>query len=113
MRHMWDAASKAISFMHNKSRKDLTNNEQLSLALVRLIEIIGEAASKVTTEAQNRHPSIPWRKIIGTRNNLIHGYDNVNLDVLWQIVSVDLPSLSITLKAAIDDEERKDQQRLF
>ena len=84
-----------------------------SLALVRLIEIIGEAASKVAAETQSRHPAIPWRKIIGTRHNFIHGYDNVNLDVLWQIVSTDFPSLIIVFQSAVADEERKEQQNLF
>jgi len=60
---MLDAALKAILFTRDKTRTDLTSNEQLSLALVRLIEIIGEAGSKVSVEAKNRHSSIPWRKI--------------------------------------------------
>ena len=77
---MYDAVQKAIQFTIGKERNDLTVNEQL--ALVRLIEILAEAASKVTSETQRRHPMIPWKQIIGTRNRLIHGYEEVDLDIL-------------------------------
>src|SRR3989304_2534712 len=79
MRHMLDACRKALLFTENKSRSDLDSNEKLALALVRLVEIIGEAASKITPDVQQRFSSIPWREITGTRNRLIHGYDQVNL----------------------------------
>ena len=113
MRHMVDAATKSVSFIAGKTRKDLDSDEKLALALVRLVEIIGEAASKVTTETQNRHHAIEWRDIIGTRNRLIHAYEAVNLDVLWQIVSVDLPSLIIRLQRAIEQETKSSQGKLF
>lgn len=113
MRHMFDAATKAVSFVAGKSRNELNVDEKLSLALVRLVEIIGEAASKVTAGTQTRHPDIPWRDIIGTRNRLIHAYEAVNLDILWQIVTVDIPSLNTLLQQAIDDEAREDQEKLF
>jgi len=96
-----------------KSRNNLDEDEKLSLALVRLVEIIGEAASKVTVETQNRHPDIQWRDIIGTRNRLIQAYEAVNLDILWQIITVDLPALITLLQQAIDDEDKDDQGKLF
>ncbi|HEY4612631.1 MAG TPA: HepT-like ribonuclease domain-containing protein [Bacteroidota bacterium] len=111
LRHMLDASRKAILFTKAKSRRDLDVDEQLSLALVRLLEIVGEAATTVTPEGQNRYSTIPWKTVIGTRNRLIHGYYQVNLDVLWQIVSTDLPALVIELQKAIDNEEQ--QQKLF
>ncbi len=80
LRHMYDAVQKAIQFTISKERNDLTVNEQL--ALVRLIEILGEVSSKVTSEKQRRRPMIPWKQIIGTRNQLIHGYEEVDLDIL-------------------------------
>jgi uncharacterized protein with HEPN domain len=89
----------------------LDTDEKLSLALVRLLEIIGEAAAKVTPETQNRYPSLPWKRITGTRNRLIHGYDQVNLDILWQIITADLPPLVNELQKVIDSEEQ--QQKLF
>lgn len=113
MRHMLDAATKAVSFVADKSRNDLDTDEMLALALVRLIEIIGEAASKVSAETQNRSPMIEWRDIIGTRNRLIHAYEAVNFDILWQIASVDLPQLIPKLQQAIDHESKGDQGKLF
>jgi len=113
MRHMLDACRKALLFTENKSRSDLDSDEKLALALVRLVEIIGEAASKITPDVQQRFSSIPWREITGTRNRLIHGYDQVNLDILWRIVADDLPPLVGVLDAAIRQQERKEQQGLF
>lgn len=107
MRHMLDAAVKAISFVAGKNRVDLETDEKLALALVRLVEIIGEAASKVTPDVQTLHSGIAWRDIIGTRNRLIHGYDDVNLDILWQIVSSDLPPLIQLLRHAVDDAAKQ------
>ena len=113
MQHMVDAATKSVSFITGKSRKDLDTDEKLALALVRLIEIVGEAASRVTTEAQIRLPEIPWRDIIGTRNRLIHAYEAVNLDILWEIVAADLPSLITRLQRAIEQETKSNPGKLF
>ncbi len=71
IRHILDAARKALHFCKGTSISDLTTDEKLSLALVRLLEIMGEAASKITVETLDRFPTIPWREIIGTRNRLI------------------------------------------
>jgi uncharacterized protein with HEPN domain len=60
---------------------------------VRLIEIIGEAAAKITQETREAHPEIPWDDIVGTRNRLIHGYEDVDLNIVWQIVKEDLPDV--------------------
>ena len=76
----------------------------LELALVRLIEIIGEAAARVSPEGQREYPSIPWPKIIGMRNRLIHGYDEVDLDVLWDTIEFDLPPLITTLQQILESE---------
>ncbi len=73
----------------------------LQLALTRLVEIVGEAAARVSSERQARHPDIPWRIIAGTRNRLIHGYDVVDLDVLWDTVTDDLPPLIVQLETAL------------
>jgi len=67
MQHMLDAAREAVGFTQNRERNDLHLNRMLALSLVRLIEIIGEAASKVSHEVQEHHPSIPWANIISMR----------------------------------------------
>ncbi len=65
----------------------------MELALIRLIEFVGEASAKVSSETQAKYPSIPWPQVIGMRNRLIHGYDSIDLDVLWDTIEVDLPPL--------------------
>jgi uncharacterized protein with HEPN domain len=93
LRHMLDHTREAIELARGRDRADLDTDRLLQLALSRLVEIIGEAASRVPAELQSRHPTLPWRQAIGARNRLIHGYDFVDLDVLWEIVATDLPAL--------------------
>jgi len=101
MRHMLDAGRKAIEFTHGCGRADLEKDEKLALSIVRLLEILGEAANNVSDECQEEFPDIPWRQIAATRNRLIHGYFDVDLDVVWQIVSKDLPALVTQLEAIL------------
>ena len=101
LRHMLDAARKAQDFVRGRARGDLDTNEQLMLALVRLLEVIGEAAKGITPATRQRYPAIAWKDIVGTRDRLIHGYFDVDLDIVWQIVSVDLPSLITELERVI------------
>jgi uncharacterized protein with HEPN domain len=104
LRHMLDAARKTLDFTNGRSRSDLDTDEQLTLAVVRLLEIIGEAAKKVTAETRRPHPEIPWREIASTRDRLIHGYFDVDLDVVWSIATGDLPGLVASLEAILEPE---------
>jgi uncharacterized protein with HEPN domain len=112
MRHMMDAANKARSFIEGKTRIDLDDDEKLALALARLVEIIGEAASKIPESVRNRLGHIPWKDIVGTRNRLIHGYEEVDNDVLWEIVKSDLPKLSNDLAIALQETSGPDELEL-
>jgi uncharacterized protein with HEPN domain len=93
LRHMLDHAKEAVSMSRGKTRADLDKDRLLNLALVRLLEIIGESASRVPKNDRDLHPEIPWPEIVGLRNRLIHGYDEVDFDILWQIVQTDLSPL--------------------
>jgi uncharacterized protein with HEPN domain len=93
LRHMLDAANKVLEFSRGKTRKDLDSDEKLALALVRLLEVFGEAANALSEPFRKKHPDIPWQSIIGTRNRLVHGYFDVDFDIVWNIVTVDLPPL--------------------
>lgn len=95
---MRDHAREAMTLLAGKSRADLETDRVLSLAVVRLLEILGEAATRVPSEMQQLHPSIPWSYIIGMRNRLIHGYDRVDLDIVWAVVVADLPPLATRLE---------------
>ena len=100
LQHMLDSAQKAVNFAKNRPRQDLESDEMLSLALVRLLEIIGEAAKAVPQDIKNIYPDIAWRDIGRTRDRLIHGYYDVDLDIVWDIVTNDLPPL---IQALISD----------
>ncbi len=104
LRHMLDSAQEAVSLAKGKQRQDLDEERMLNLSLVRLLEIVGEAASHVPDAERTAHPEIPWSQIVGLRNRLIHGYDEVDFDVLWQVVSQDLPPLIESLRQAVSSE---------
>ena len=106
LRHMLDHAREAVTMAKGRARTDLDGDRQLNLSLVRLLEIVGEAAGRVSAEEHGRCSGIPWADIIGLRNRLIHGYDSVDFDVLWQIVTDDLPLLIIELEKALQEGTR-------
>ena len=101
LRHVLDAASEAVDFIKGHRRVDLDTDRKLSLSLVRLLEIIGEAAKGVTMEFRGEHSELPWKRMIGMRDRLIHGYFDVNLDVVWETVTNDLPPLIDKLKKIV------------
>ena len=103
LRHMLDHAQEAVSMAEGKTRVELETERQLNLSLVRLLEIVGEAASRIPREDRSPYLDIPWSEIIGLRNRLIHGYDAVDLDILWQIVKEDLPPLIDKLEKLVHD----------
>ena len=101
LRHMLDHAREAVAMASGRTRADLAANRMLELALVRLVEIIGKAAARVSDETRSRYPEIEWRIIAGMRHRLVHGYDTVDHDVLWDTVQQDLPGLIVKLAAAL------------
>jgi len=105
LRHMLDYAHTARRLADNRTRADLDADEMLQLALTRAVEVIGEAARRVSEERRIMHPQIPWREITGTRDRLIHGYDVVNLDILWRIVHEELPPLIAELEQIVQAED--------
>lgn len=108
LRDMLNYSREAVSLTQGKSREELDTNRLLNLALVRLLEVIGEAASKVPREECSRYPEIPWPQIVSLRNRLIHGYDQIDLDIIWQILTRDLPLLIAELEKIISQEENQE-----
>lgn len=94
--------------IRNCSREDLDNDRKLNLSLVRLLEIVGEAASQVTEETRRLNAELPWNQMVGLRNRLIHGYNEVDFDILWTILMEDLPPLILQLKRALGDPRPHD-----
>lgn len=106
VRHMLDHAREAVEMARGRARDDLDTDRLLNLALVRLVEVIGEAAVRVPEEFRAVHPNVPWRQTAGTRNRLIHDYDTVDFDILWTVVHDDLPPLIKQLEAIIAEGEK-------
>ncbi len=90
---MREAAEKAIAYTVGRDRSILNSDEMRTLADVRLVEIIGEAARAISEPTRAQFPEIAWRQIVGTRDRLIHGYEEVDMDILWTIATDDLPVL--------------------
>lgn len=95
---MLDAVDAAASFVKGRLRADLDQDQMLLFALVRAIEIVGEAASKVSDEAR-ASVAIPWPAVVGMRNRLIHAYFDIDRDVLWATATQSLPQLGAALRA--------------
>jgi uncharacterized protein with HEPN domain len=93
LRHMLDAARKAVALLAAKSRAQVAADEIGQLALARLLEIVGEAAGRVSSEYRAAHPELPWTEMNGLRNRLAHAYFDIDLDVLLDVVARDLPPL--------------------
>jgi len=100
---MLDAAREAGALVSDRSRADYDGDRTLRLALVRLLEVVGEAAGRIPMDFRDSHPEIPWFGVVGLRNRLIHGYDEVDYDIVWQILTEDIPSLITRLDEAISD----------
>ena len=95
---MIDAAESAMNFVAGRQRGDLESDRMLQFALVRAIEILGEAASKVTVETRTANAGIPWNAIISMRNRLVHAYFDIDTDILWVAATTELPALLALLK---------------
>lgn len=92
--HMLETARKAIEKVERKSRADLDADENLRLALSYLIQILGEAAGRVSSAFRKAHAEVPWSEIIGMRHKVVHDYLGVDYDIVWAVVTEDLPVLA-------------------
>ncbi len=105
VRHMLESAGEAILFVRSRTRKDLDNNRMLTLSIVKSVELIGEAASRISKESRELYPEIPWNDIVAMRNRLIHVYFDIDLDRVWDTVSDDLPPLISALEKIVISEK--------
>lgn len=101
LRDMLNAAQLAQSFVQGIDWEVFEQDLMRQAAVIRQLEIIGEAARRISTETQAAIPSIPWAKVIGMRNRLIHEYDAIDLEVIWDTIHLALPGLIIAIERAI------------
>jgi uncharacterized protein with HEPN domain len=103
VQHMIDAGEAIAQFVAGRTRADLDGDQMLLFAVVRALEILGEAASKVTAESRNAAPLVPWPAIVGMRNRIIHAYFDIDYDIVWQAATVEVPVLVRGLRTLVSD----------
>lgn len=106
LRHMIDAAQSALAFAAGRVRADLDSDRMLLMAIVKAVEIVGEAAVRVTAETKAAIPDVPWTSVIGMRHRLTHAYFDVDPAVVWATVQEDLEPLVTRLSAWLEDSRR-------
>ena len=97
----------AEAFAEGMTLETLKNDRKTSFALVRALEVIGEAAKHIPDEIRKKYPHIPWREISGMRDRLAHGYFGIDYDLLWATVQERVPVLIADLKVVIENEQPK------
>jgi uncharacterized protein with HEPN domain len=102
LRHIIDALASMIRFTEGRRREDLDKDEMLTFALVYAVQIVGEAANRVSVEFRDRHPEVPWTIIIGMRHRLVHAYSDINYDILWATVTEAAPELLAQVTSLVD-----------
>lgn len=93
LRHIADALKAATHFTEGRIREDLDKDQMLAFALLHAIQIVGEAASKISAEFREQQPQIPWALITGMRHRLVHAYFDINHDILWTTAIESVPEL--------------------
>ena len=100
--HMLDTARKVRGLVEGKARAEFEAGETLALAVTHLLQIIGEAARRVSPEFAAAHPQIPWKAIVGMRHRVVHDYLYVDLDIVWDVAAKDIPTLIAALEEVVD-----------
>jgi uncharacterized protein with HEPN domain len=103
LQDMLEASAKALQFVRDIDFQAFSKNEEKVFAVIRALEIIGEAAKNIPKSIRGRYQEIPWEDIIGMRNKVIHGYFGVDIEVIWKTVQEDLPLLQATLTRIFED----------
>ena len=98
------AAREAVEFAEGLTFETFQRDRMAQLAILKAVEIVGEAASRVGVDSRNEHPEIPWTAIVGMRNRLVHEYSNVNLARVWEAVMRDIPRLIPQLESLVPPE---------
>lgn len=105
LKHIWSECDYLLRMSRGKHREDLLDDETNSRAIVRSLEIIGEASKKVPDEVRADHPNVNWREMAGMRDVLIHNYFGVDYDIVWDVLQNDIPELHDELMVIINKQE--------
>jgi len=99
------AAQDGMEFLRDCSREQFDQDRMRQLAVIKSIEVIGEAASRISDSFRDTHPELPWRDIVDMRHRLVHGYFEIDRDRVWKTVREDLPGLIAALEKLVPPEE--------
>lgn len=105
LRDMLENAQLAIRFIQGMDYETFSRDNKTVYAVIRAVEVIGEAAANVPDEIRSKYPSLPWRDIRGMRNKLVHQYFGINMEVVWQTIQEDLPMITGELENILKNEK--------
>lgn len=105
LRHVLDAIDRIEEYTGDITHTSFLADHLRQDAAIRQIEVIGEAAKKLSSELKDRHPEIPWKDVVGMRDKLIHDYFGVDLDAVWDTIEKDVPQLKDKIRAIIGNAE--------
>lgn len=108
LKHILDCVERVDVYLAGLDEEHFLSSQMLIDAVNRNIEIIGEACNNLTRDFRSNNPQIEWRRIIGTRNVLIHGYAAVDLEIIWNITQTELPKLKAEIGKILESLEQKD-----
>lgn len=107
LRHILDAIARIASYVRGVSEKQFLAADMVQDAVVRQLEIIGEAARHLSPEFQTRHPELPWSQMTGLRNRIVHDYASIDAEIVWEVIKRDLPVLKKQIRSALQDAAQK------
>lgn len=108
LRHIQQEIAFLAGVCAGKAREDVLGDPVRERAVIRSLEIVGEAARALPPEFHQTHPEIEWRKVGGMRDRLIHGYFSVNHDIVWDVITVHIPKLAIVVNSALAENEQSE-----
>lgn len=105
LKHILDECSYTLKVTSGKTKEEVFSDETLSRAIVRSLEIMGEATKKIDSDFKLLHPHVEWKKIAATRDIMIHDYFGIDYDIVWSIIKDKLPDLEHFLKEIINNSK--------
>lgn len=102
-----NASKLILEFVDGMSFDEFHHDEKTKAAVLREFEIVGEAATRVSTPFVVDHPELPWREMVSMRNRVIHGYDDIDFEIVWQAISTSIPELISLIEPLVPPEEEQ------